>query len=87
MGLTSGTKLGPDEIQFALGAGGIGELYRATPGCERRVAIRIVPARLSSFLFPLSSFLLQFRTEGAVRAGSAGDLLAESSPNGADSVS
>jgi len=29
MALTSGTKLGPHEIQSALGAGGMGEVYRA----------------------------------------------------------
>ena len=30
MPLTSGTKLGPFEIRDAIGAGGMGEIYRAT---------------------------------------------------------
>jgi serine/threonine protein kinase len=49
MGLSSGTKLGPYEIQSPLGAGGMGEVYRATDTrLERTVAIKILPAHLSS---------------------------------------
>ena len=48
MALTSGTKLGPYEIQSALGAGGMGEVYRAKDTrLERTVAIKILPAHLS----------------------------------------
>jgi len=48
MALTSGTRLGPYEIQSALGAGGMGEVYRARDTrLERTVAIKIVPAHLS----------------------------------------
>ena len=48
MALTSGAKLGPYEIVGALGAGGMGEVYRArdTP-LDRTVAIKILPAHLS----------------------------------------
>jgi eukaryotic-like serine/threonine-protein kinase len=49
MGLATGTKLGPYEIQSPLGAGGMGEVYRARDTrLERTVAIKILPAHLSS---------------------------------------
>src|ERR1700691_734590 len=44
MGLTSATKLGPYEIQSPVGAGGMGEVYRARDTrLERDVAIKILP--------------------------------------------
>ena len=49
MALTSGTKLGPYEILSPLGAGGMGEVYRALDiRLERSVAIKVLPANLSS---------------------------------------
>jgi len=49
MALLSGTKLGPYEIVAALGAGGMGEVYRARDSrLEREVAIKILPANLNS---------------------------------------
>src|SRR6202045_3550557 len=49
MGLTSGTKLGPYEIESPLGAGGMGEVYRAKDSrLDRIVAIKVLPAHLSS---------------------------------------
>ena len=51
MALTSGTKLGPYEIQSPLGAGGMGEVYRARDTrLDRTVAVKILPAHLSSNL-------------------------------------
>ncbi|MGA3210405.1 MAG: protein kinase, partial [Terriglobales bacterium] len=48
MALTSGTKLGPYEIQSPLGAGGMGEVYRARDSrLKRDVAIKVLPAALS----------------------------------------
>lgn len=48
MPLTSGTKLGPYEIQSPLGAGGMGEVYRARDTrLERTVAVKILPSHLS----------------------------------------
>src|ERR1700757_4483458 len=49
MPLTPGSKLGPYEIQSPLGAGGMGEVYRARDTrLERTVAIKILPAQFSS---------------------------------------
>src|SRR3989442_682414 len=49
MGLATGTKLGPYEIQSPLGAGGMGEVYRARDTrLERTVAVKVLPANLSS---------------------------------------
>src|SRR5216684_5416971 len=49
MALSSGTKLGPYEIVAPLGAGGMGEVYRARDTrLERTVAIKILPAQFSS---------------------------------------
>src|SRR5215469_87463 len=45
MPLAPGSKLGPYEILAALGAGGMGEVYRARdPRLGREVAIKILPA-------------------------------------------
>jgi eukaryotic-like serine/threonine-protein kinase len=48
MVLASGTKLGPYEIQSPLGAGGMGEVYRARDTrLDREVAIKVLPSHLS----------------------------------------
>src|SRR6516162_6209383 len=48
MSLAAGTHLGPYEILAPLGAGGMGEVYRARDTrLERTVAIKILPAHLS----------------------------------------
>jgi serine/threonine protein kinase len=48
MGLTSRTKLDPTESQLPLGAGGMGEVYRARDAPDRTVAINMVPETFSS---------------------------------------
>src|ERR1017187_8187855 len=48
MALTPGTRLGPYEIQSPLGAGGMGEVYRARDTrLDRTVAVKILPSHLS----------------------------------------
>jgi serine/threonine protein kinase len=49
MSFTSGSKLGPYEIQSLIGAGGMGEVYRARDTrLQRVVAIKILPQSLAS---------------------------------------
>ena len=47
--LTPGTRLGPYEIISALGAGGMGEVYRATDtNLKRQVAIKVLPTSVAA---------------------------------------
>jgi serine/threonine-protein kinase len=49
MSMPSGTRLGPYEIAAAIGAGGMGEVYKARDTrLDRVVAIKILPERLAS---------------------------------------
>ena len=49
MALAPGTRLGPYEVLAALGAGGMGEVYRATDTrLKRQVAIKVLPAALAA---------------------------------------
>src|SRR5438309_2951567 len=49
MPLTPATRLGPYEILAPLGAGGMGEVYRARdPRLKRDIAIKVLPAEMAS---------------------------------------
>src|SRR6266567_4354255 len=48
MALSAGTRLGPYEIMTAIGAGGMGEVYKARdPRLDRAVAIKISQEKFS----------------------------------------
>src|SRR5216683_4628202 len=48
MPLSAGTRLGPYEVVSPIGAGGMGEVYRARdPRLNREVAIKVLPASFS----------------------------------------
>jgi eukaryotic-like serine/threonine-protein kinase len=55
--LTSGTRVGPYEILSALGAGGMGEVYRATDiNLKRHVAIKVLPVSMATDADRLARF-------------------------------
>jgi serine/threonine protein kinase/tetratricopeptide (TPR) repeat protein len=57
MGLASGVRLGSYEIVAPLGAGGMGEVYRARDlKLERAVAVKVLPAHLSQSAEALARF-------------------------------
>ena len=67
MKLAPGTTLGPYEIVAPLGAGGMGEVYRASdPRLGRSVAIKVLPSALSSDQDRLRRFSLEARSASAL---------------------
>jgi serine/threonine protein kinase len=67
MTLTSGTKLGPYEIQSPVGAGGMGEVYRARdPRLGRDVAIKVLPVSFAADTERLRRFEQEARAVAAL---------------------
>jgi Tol biopolymer transport system component len=65
MALTPGSRLGPYEILTPLGAGGMGEVYRARdPRLGREVAIKVLPASFSADQSRLRRFEQEARAAG-----------------------
>jgi len=67
MSHAAGVRLGPYEILAPLGAGGMGEVYRARdPRLGREVAIKVLPADLSGDPDRLRRFEQEARAVGAL---------------------
>jgi len=67
MALNAGTKLGPYEIQSLIGAGGMGEVYRAQDSrLQRTVAIKVLPASYSADRDRLQRFAQEARSAAAL---------------------
>src|ERR1700687_3716784 len=67
MALSSGTKLGPYEIQALIGAGGMGEVYRAKDArLDRIVAIKVLPASFSADHDRMQRFAQEARAAAAL---------------------
>ncbi len=63
--MQAGTKLGPYEILAPIGAGGMGEVFRARdPRLKREVAIKILPAAVASDPVRLRRFETEARSAG-----------------------
>src|SRR5437867_8667184 len=67
MTLSSGIRLGPYEILAPLGAGGVGEVYRAKdPRLGREVAIKVLPPSFSQDADRLRRFEQEARAAGVL---------------------
>src|SRR5437868_2338256 len=65
--LSAGTKLGPYEIAAAIGAGGMGEVYRARDArLGRDVAVKVLPAALAADPAALARFEREMKTLAAL---------------------
>ena len=67
MAISAGTKLGPYEIQSVIGAGGMGEVYRAHDArLDRTVAIKVLPISFSADRDRLQRFAQEARSAAAL---------------------
>ena len=67
MSLTPGSRIGPYEVLAAIGAGGMGEVYRARDArLGRDVAIKVLPAAFSADRERLDRFEQEARAAAAL---------------------
>ncbi|HKC23842.1 MAG TPA: protein kinase, partial [Thermoanaerobaculia bacterium] len=67
MTLAPGTRLGPYEISAPIGAGGMGEVYRARDTrLQRDVAIKVIPAAFATDTERLARFEQEARAAAAL---------------------
>ena len=67
MSLRAGQRLGPYEIVSPLGAGGMGEVYRARDArLQREIAIKVLPAEVASHVERLKRFEKEARAASAL---------------------
>src|SRR5262245_24950266 len=67
MSLAAGARLGPYELLAPLGAGGLGEVYRARdPRLAREVAIKVLPASVTKDPDRLKRFEHEARSAGSL---------------------
>src|SRR5262252_7754387 len=67
MSLPAGTRLGPYEILSPLGAGGMGEVYRARDSkLDRDVAVKVLPPHLATDADALARFEREARAVAAL---------------------
>ena len=68
MTLSAGSRLGPYEILAPLGAGGMGEVYRARDTrLGREVAVKVLPAAFAADPERLTRFEREARSASALR--------------------
>src|SRR5262249_40658871 len=87
MTLPSGSRLGPYEILAPIGAGGMGEVYRARdPRLGRDVAIKVLPASFSNDPDRLKRFEQEARAAGVLNHPNVTAVYDIGSQNGAPYV-
>jgi serine/threonine protein kinase len=70
MPLSAGTRIGPYEITAPIGAGGMGEVYRATDtNLGRPAAVKVLPEIFALDVDRLARFEREARTLASLRSG------------------
>jgi eukaryotic-like serine/threonine-protein kinase len=83
MGLAAGARLGPYEIHSALGAGGMGEVYRATDTkLGRAVALKILPDAFATDPDRVARFQREAKTLASLNHPNIGGIYGLEEANG-----